>query len=390
MTFQLMQCCQVGPLLGDLVAPYVWNKQRHLHLSTTIRSLILIVIINFFHSIIYTKGTKIHSRKGLLRPHPLLHVCLILICGIELHTYHFPMSYKKKNKKFLVMDVVEIYNRKELELKDICRVKLFKPKAAYALTKSQIVTICKWVKELKLSYGYASNLSRCVDINQGKLHGMKSHNCHVFMQQLLPIAFDSLLKHIWKPLVELSHFFTELTSTILNVEKLRVMENNISVLLCKLEQIFLLSFFDSMEYLPIRIKLVIIYIPLYYICQRLLPDNVHSYSLLVEETSTFSSFYIRRTKMPRNVDVGEGFSSTPPISVFNYPRKVGGKSITYFLDQVDIEAAHLYVLLNCEEVLNSENNIQDSLFLNLAWGPKRKVESWPIYIINGYKCHTNF
>ena len=23
--------------------------------------------------------------------------------------------------------------------------------------------------------------------------------------------------------------------------------------------------------------------------------------------------------------------------------------------------------------------------VNLAWGPKRKVESWPIYIINGYK-----
>ncbi|RDY13272.1 hypothetical protein CR513_01822, partial [Mucuna pruriens] len=39
-------------------------------------------------------------------------------------------------------------------------------------------------------------------------------------------------------------------------------------------------------------------------------------------------------------------------------------------------------------VLNSENNIQDSLLVNLAWGPKRKVESWPMYIINGYKFHT--
>ena len=26
--------------------------------------------------------------------------------------------------------------------------------------------------------------------------------------------------------------------------------------------------------------------------------------------------------------------------------------------------------------------------VNLAWGPKRKVESWPIYIINGYKFQT--
>ncbi|RDX85634.1 hypothetical protein CR513_33152, partial [Mucuna pruriens] len=84
------------------------------------------------------------------------------------------------------MDIVEICNWKELELKDI---------------------------ELKLRYGYASNLSRCVNLNQGKLHRMKSHNCHVFMQQLLLIEFDSLPKPIWKPLVELSHIFRELIST---------------------------------------------------------------------------------------------------------------------------------------------------------------------------------
>jgi len=82
---------------------------------------------------------------------------------------------------------------------------------------------------------------------------MKSHDCHVFMQQLLPIAFDSLPKPIWKPLDELSQFFIELTSTTLNVEQLRVMENNVPVLLCKLEQIFPTSFFDSTKHLPVHL-----------------------------------------------------------------------------------------------------------------------------------------
>ena len=91
------------------------------------------------------------------------------------------------------------------------------------------------MKDLKLPDGYASNLGRCVDLKQGKMHGMKSHDCHVFMQRLLPIAFESLPKGIWKPFVELSHFSIELTSTILNTEKLKVMENNIPMLLCKLE-----------------------------------------------------------------------------------------------------------------------------------------------------------
>ena len=82
---------------------------------------------------------------------------------------------------------------------------------------------------------------------------MKSHDCYVFMQQLLPITFDSLRKPIWKSLVKLSQFFRELTLTTLNVEQLRVMQNNILVLLCKLAQIFPPSFFDSMEHLLVHL-----------------------------------------------------------------------------------------------------------------------------------------
>ena len=82
---------------------------------------------------------------------------------------------------------------------------------------------------------------------------MKSHDCHVFMQQLLPIAFDSLPKSIWKVGVELSLFFSVLTSITLNVEHLRILEENIPVLFCKMEQIFPPSFFDSMEHLPIHL-----------------------------------------------------------------------------------------------------------------------------------------
>ncbi|RDX71601.1 hypothetical protein CR513_49029, partial [Mucuna pruriens] len=74
---------------------------------------------------------------------------------------------------------------------------------------------------------------------------MKSHDYLVFMQQLLSIAFDSLPK--------CNNFFRELTSTILNVEKLRVIKDNIPMLLCKWEQIFSPSFFNSMEHLPFHL-----------------------------------------------------------------------------------------------------------------------------------------
>lgn len=48
--------------------------------------------------------------------------------------------------------------------------------------------VCRWLNKLRISDGYASNLARCADHKSRKLHGMKNHDCHVFMEHLLPIA----------------------------------------------------------------------------------------------------------------------------------------------------------------------------------------------------------
>ena len=95
-------------------------------------------------------------------------------------------------------------NRKELELKPQPNGKLLKPKACFSLTSQEAKAVCRWLKELRMPDGYSSNLARCADPNTGKLHGMKSHDCHIFIEQLLPIAFGSLPKHVLDPLTEIS------------------------------------------------------------------------------------------------------------------------------------------------------------------------------------------
>ena len=55
-----------------------------------------------------------------------------------------------------------------------------------------------------MSDGYTSNLVRCMNVAQGKVFGMKSHDYHVFMEYLLPIALRKLSDHVWRPLTELS------------------------------------------------------------------------------------------------------------------------------------------------------------------------------------------
>ena len=78
---------------------------------------------------------------------------------------------------------------------------------------------------------------------------------------------------------------------------------------------------------------------------------------LLEEMSTFASYYhppdilSRRTRLPRNDDGREGSSMNPPLSIFNYPGRPLGKCITSTLDDREIKAAHLYILLNCPEVV---------------------------------------
>ena len=61
---------------------------------------------------------------------------------------------KSKDTHNARIDLAEICNRKELELVDVGHGKFFKPKAAYAMTKSERLVVLKWVKELKLPDGY--------------------------------------------------------------------------------------------------------------------------------------------------------------------------------------------------------------------------------------------
>ena len=128
------------------------------------------------------------------------------------------------------------------------------PKACYTLDKIEKQVFCEWVKNVRYPDGHASNLAQCVDMKKLKLFGMKSHDCHVFMQRLLLIAFRELLpQNVWKALTELSMFFKDLTSTIIKNDDMARLEEEIPVILCKLEHKFPPSFFNSMEHLPVHL-----------------------------------------------------------------------------------------------------------------------------------------
>ncbi|KAL0373220.1 UNVERIFIED_CONTAM: hypothetical protein Scaly_1003600, partial [Sesamum calycinum] len=76
-------------------------------------------------------------------------------------------------------DLKNICNGPELEVDE--RRPNATPKVAYTLTKEQKKKICEWVRGLRFPDGYSSNVARYVDIANLRLHGMKNHDCHVFV-----------------------------------------------------------------------------------------------------------------------------------------------------------------------------------------------------------------
>ncbi|KAK4267817.1 hypothetical protein QN277_024550 [Acacia crassicarpa] len=267
------------------------------------------------------------------------------------------------------LDIQEICRRPALHLVQDGRGRISKPRAPYTLNKQQNLELLQWVKDLKLPDGYASNLKRCVNMHEGKFFGMKSHDCHVFFQRLLPWAFKALPKEMWSILTNFSVFFREICASELNVEKLRLLEASMPITQCKLEKVFPPSFFDSMEHLPVHLA--------YearvggpqqyrwmYPFERFLrtlkqkiknPTHVEgsiAEAYLVEEAAKFSSYYhppemmSRWRRVPRN-DAGD---TRDQKSIFNYPGRVVGKHWKSTLDGRDKQVAEWYILNNCEEV----------------------------------------
>ncbi|KAL0440555.1 UNVERIFIED_CONTAM: hypothetical protein Slati_2538500 [Sesamum latifolium] len=84
---------------------------------------------------------------------------------------------------------------------------------------------CKVLKSIRAPDGYTSNISKCVQVEKRTLWGLKSHDNHVLMQNLLPIAVRKALpKHVVDVLIELSTFFRKLCSKVndkLELEKIK-------------------------------------------------------------------------------------------------------------------------------------------------------------------------
>ncbi|XP_062094208.1 uncharacterized protein LOC133800269 [Humulus lupulus] len=223
-------------------------------------------------------------------------------------------------------DLQNLNIREELWLKkDLSNNKLEKPYASYTLTREECKDFCKFIQSVRLSDGYASNISRSVTDND-KLGGMKTHDCHVLLHKILPAALlPFLTNNIRGTLIELCQFFQKNCAKTLQISDIEELRDGIVIILCKLEKIFPPSFFTIMVHLCVHLPDQVLlggpvasrwmfgterHMGLYkkYVRNMSRPDGSIAEAFVVDEAVTFLSRYVsnietRFTRPERNWDI---------------------------------------------------------------------------------------
>ncbi|KAL4563635.1 hypothetical protein LXL04_027680 [Taraxacum kok-saghyz] len=231
---------------------------------------------------------------------------------------------------------------------------------------------------------FSSNISRCVQLKEKKLIGMKSYDCHMLMQEYFPIALRGALPdHVTSAIIELGDFFRSICYKDLTEVDLQYLESKVSITLRKLEKIFPPSFFTVMVHLVIHlvreVKLggPVRYRWMYfierqlstlksYIRNRAHPEGSTAEGYLAQESLTFCSRYLSGvetifTRPIRNDDEGDQ-NEIEERNMLCPGRPLGRKkhlrillrkrkrSSNIVLDEMSLAQAHRYVLCNVESV----------------------------------------
>ncbi|XP_062100835.1 uncharacterized protein LOC133806762 [Humulus lupulus] len=102
------------------------------------------------------------------------------------------------------------------------------PAALHTLSKLEKELFCKRLFSLKVPNGYSSNIRNCVSMEQCKLMGLKSHDCHILMQQLLPVAIKGLMPLGPRDaIIRLCTFFNRICQRVLDRESIMTLENDV-------------------------------------------------------------------------------------------------------------------------------------------------------------------
>ena len=104
----------------------------------------------------------------------------------------------------------------------------------------------KHPRSVKVPQGDLSNIHNLVSMQDLKLVGLKSHDCHILMQQLLLVAIRGILpKNVKETITHLCAFFSSICSKAIDPLRLDELQAEVVIILCQLEMFSLHHFLTS-------------------------------------------------------------------------------------------------------------------------------------------------
>ncbi|KAL6204904.1 hypothetical protein ACLB2K_022171 [Fragaria x ananassa] len=258
------------------------------------------------------------------------------------------------------------------------------PLASWNLLHHEKKIVCRSFFGMSVPTRFSSNISNLVSMEDLKLVGLKSHDCHTVMQYLLPIALRSVLeKPVRYAIIRFCLFFKAICSKVINVSRLKQMQADLVDTVCLLEKFFPPSFFDIMIHLTVHLVREVEWCgPVFfrwmfpfgrymkvlkgYVKNRHFPEGCMSEKYIVEEAVEYLEVRIHSEG-----GITVGIPSTSKAGNYKQSRPLSRPTIISVYGK-QMHLAHLCVLQNTEDVQPYIKEHNEYLELNYPNNVKNK------------------
>ena len=202
--------------------------------------------ISFIWELPYTKALLLPHNIDLMHQERNVAESIISMC--------FDFTGQTKDNMNARRDLAELCDRPHLELRKNPSGSESRPLAPYCLKRQEREEIFQWLKKLRFPDRYAANIKRAVNLDTGKLVGLKSHDYHILIERLVPVMFRGYFSpDVWKIFAELSYFYKQICAKEISKKLMLRFEKEIVVLVCKMEKVFPPGFFNCMQHLLVHL-----------------------------------------------------------------------------------------------------------------------------------------
>ena len=129
---------------------------------------------------------------------------------------------------------------------------VIKPKAPYVFSETEKSSFLSLVSSTKVPSGFSATLTK--HIGEKKLSGLKSHDHHILLQQILPTSvWNSLSRGVRDTIIRLGTLFQRICAKVIRLSDIPALRTYAVEVLCLMELNFPPGFFDIMPHLIVHL-----------------------------------------------------------------------------------------------------------------------------------------